>query len=146
YLAIEQHRFADRLQTRVEIDEAALDVPVPPLVVQPLLENALRHGLAPRTTGGTVTLRASVEDRRLRIEVADDGVGLPDGLDPDSLVSDEASGVGLRNTDRRLRTRYGAAARLHVEAPENGGVRVRFALPVPVGTVGTASETAEVVA
>ncbi|MEO0741472.1 MAG: histidine kinase [Bacteroidota bacterium] len=146
YLAIEQHRFADRLRTQVEIEDAALDVPVPPLVVQPLLENALRHGLAPRTTGGTVTLRAFIEDRRLRIEVVDDGVGLPDGLDPDSLLGDEASGVGLRNTDRRLRTRYGDAARLYVEAPNEGGVRVRFALPVPVGTVGAASETAEVVA
>ncbi|MEO1075356.1 MAG: hypothetical protein AAFX41_05245, partial [Bacteroidota bacterium] len=60
------------------------------------------------------------------------------------LVSDEASGVGLRNTDRRLRTRYGAAARLHVEAPENGGVGVRFALPVPDGFMATRPKSAEV--
>ncbi|MEM8557562.1 MAG: histidine kinase [Bacteroidota bacterium] len=146
YLAIEQHRFADRLRTRVEIEDAALNVPVPPLVVQPLLENALRHGLAPRTTGGTVTLRAFVEDSRLHIEVADDGMGLPDGLDSESLLGADASGVGLRNTDRRLRTRYGDAAGLRIESPAEGGVRVRFALPVPAGLPTTTSASTEVAA
>ncbi len=127
YLAIEHRRFADRLRVERDVDERALDVPVPPLVLQPLLENAVRHGLAPLERGGTVRLTARLEDGQLRIAVEDDGVGAPGGDGTDLL----GRGVGLRNTDRRLRARFGDTAALRIDTPPGGGFRVGFRLPVP---------------
>ncbi|MEM1041972.1 MAG: histidine kinase [Bacteroidota bacterium] len=139
YLAIEQHRFADRLRVEVAVAPDALAVPVPPLVVQPLLENAVRHGLAPTERGGTVRLTARRDGGHLRITVEDNGTGASD-LDPAALLD---AGVGLRNTDRRLRTRYGEAAGLQIDAPSDGGFRVRFAIPAPVAESPPILEPAE---
>ncbi len=129
YLAIEQHRFADRLRAEVAIAPEALDAPVPPLLVQPLLENAVRHGLALSERGGTVRLTARRNGDGLCITVEDDGVGTREAAPSDLLTR----GVGLRNTDRRLRARYGDEAGLRLDTPPGGGFRVRFALPVPDG-------------
>jgi len=76
YAEIEKARYKDRVSVKYEIDEAALSVPVPPLLVQPLAENAIRHGIASRLEGGTVTIRIRLADGRLWIEVEDDGIGM----------------------------------------------------------------------
>jgi hypothetical protein len=120
YLAIEQARLGDRLRIVRDIDPAATDACVPTLLLQPLAENAIRHGLEPRSAPGTLTVRAHREGDTLRLSVADDGIG---------LASANQRGIGLTNSEQRLRALHGAAARLELLAPPEGGVRVEITLP-----------------
>jgi signal transduction histidine kinase len=120
YLEIEQLRFGDRLEVRWDVDPAAHDVWVPRWILQPLVENALRHGLAPRAAPGQLVITARRRGERLLLEVRDDGVGLPAGLAP---------GIGLANTRARLAHLYGAAARLTLEPAPGGGTCARLDLP-----------------
>ncbi len=126
YLDLEANRFSDRLDVdvQVEVDDAALDTPVPPMVLQPLVENAVQHGIAPSEAGGTIMLRIAPDGARLRVTVTDTGVG-PGAADP--LY--DADGLGLPNTDRRLRHALGVAAQLHTEAVSPHGFRVAFSVP-----------------
>jgi two-component system, LytTR family, sensor kinase len=123
YLAIEQVRFSDRLNVIVAVDADLRDAAVPGFVLQPLVENALRHGLADRSEPGTVEIRAWREADDLVLEVRDDGVGLRPG--------DEARGhgLGLANTRERLATLYGARARLELAANTEGGTTATVRLP-----------------
>jgi signal transduction histidine kinase len=134
YLALEAHRFSDRLDASVEVsaDDAALDTPVPPMVLQPLVENALRHGIAPSAAGGTVALRVRAGDGRIRVRVEDTGVG-PDVDDP---LSASASGTGLRNTSARLRHTCGPDAALQTAENDPTGFVVQFSLPENGATSG----------
>ena len=117
YLGIEQVRFQDRLSVEWAIDDAVLDVAVPSLILQPLVENALRHGIARRPEAGQITIGATVDDSRVRLWVADDGPGLSPSPD-----SNGNGGVGLTNTRARLAQHYGAAARLTLATtPRPGG-------------------------
>ena len=97
---------------------------VPVLVVQPLVENALKHGLTPRVQAGTLAVRASVRDGRIRIEVEDDGVGLPEGW-----TMTASRGTGLRNLASRLAAEFGDQAALAVSARHGGGVHASITLP-----------------
>lgn len=124
YLEIQRARFADRLEVTVEVAPDVADARVPLLVVQPLVENALRHGLAPQVRGGSVVVRALRDNGRTRIDVEDTGVGLPAGW---SLQ--QTTGTGLRNLASRLAAEYGDAAALDVVPREGGGVRVTVTLP-----------------
>jgi len=126
YLDLEAHRFSDRLQVEVDVqtENAALDAPLPPMVLQPLVENAIKHGIAPSETGGAVTLRITQNDDRLRITVADTGIG-PDTDDP--LAA--STGLGLTNTDQRLQRTFGPEAALHVAPREPHGFAVWFSIP-----------------
>jgi len=151
YLDLEAQRFSDRLQVRYDIAVGgdALDVPVPPMVLQPLAENAIKHGIAPREDGGTVTLSVRPVEERLRVCVEDTGAG-PDGpvlpnnglegagngsaLSGGSATGGGASapgGVGLANTTRRLQHAFGDAAALHTEPVSPHGFRVWFDVPRP---------------
>jgi two-component system, LytTR family, sensor kinase len=103
YLGIEQVRFQDRLTVTWAVDAAALGVAVPSLILQPLVENALKHGIAPRQESGRVTIGAVVDDGKVRLWVADDGAG---------PVTMSDSGVGLANTRARLAQHYGTGATL----------------------------------
>ncbi len=128
YLALERHRFSDRLDAEVVVDvpQEALDTPVPPMVLQPLVENALRHGIAPSERGGAVKVRVTeADDDRLRVQVADTGVGA-EGTDP---LSEESEGVGLANTSARLEHTYGPEATLHTAPNEPSGFTVWFSIP-----------------
>ncbi|HKQ60652.1 MAG TPA: histidine kinase [Candidatus Polarisedimenticolaceae bacterium] len=126
YLTIEQARFGPRLQVAWEADPSALEVRVPGLVVQPLVENAVGHGIAPRREGGHLRIAAGLCGERLWIDIDDDGVGLP--ADPEPLVQD---GHGLGNVRRRLAAFYGASAALRLEPnPSGRGARARLDLPV----------------
>ena len=127
YLALEAHRFSDRLSTRVEVeaDEPALDTAVPPMVLQPLVENALRHGIAPSETGGTVRLHVSSADDRVEVRVEDTGVG-PDSEPPGSS---EHEGMGLANTSTRLERTFGPEAALRTAENDPTGFVVWFSIP-----------------
>jgi two-component system LytT family sensor kinase len=121
YLYIEEARFGDRLRVEFAIDAVAEGEPVPSLILQPLVENALKHGLGPKPGPGHLTISASVEGRILRLRVEDDGMG------PGSRR--ESQGVGLSNVAERLATLYQDRASVAMEAREGGGCRVTLLLP-----------------
>jgi signal transduction histidine kinase len=124
YLEIQRVRFADRLEVTVDVAPDVADARVPLLVVQPLVENAVRHGLAPRVREGSVLVRAVRDDGQTRIDVEDTGVGLPPGWTPNG-----GTGTGLRNLASRLAAEFGDAASLDVRPREGGGVRATVRLP-----------------
>jgi two-component system LytT family sensor kinase len=124
YLAIQRVRFEDHLQLRMEIAPDTLPALAPNLILQPLVENAIRHSVAQRTTPVCVTILAAREDGHLRLQVSDDGPGLPAGWRWDAQA-----GVGLTNTKKRLEQLYPAAHQLTVNNAEGGGVMVEIILP-----------------
>jgi len=123
YLAIEEMRFRDRLRTSVEASPAALECTVPPLLLQPLVENAVRHGISAVSSAGQVEVTATVEGDRLRLAVRDDGPGMS------SPPASPGTGTGLRNTRERLEQLYGPRALLRM-ATAAGGTLVEIEIPV----------------
>jgi hypothetical protein len=125
YCAIEQERFGKRLQYRIEADETLLDARIPPMLLQPLVENAVKHGIAPKASGGEVSVRLSHDEalKRLVVEVRDNGVGFK------NVVNTHSTGIGLSNVDARLQKLYGTESALHIESTENG-VTLRFLIPI----------------
>jgi len=121
YLAIEQVRFSDRLQPRIEIDPAVAKAAVPGFLLQPLVENALRHGIARRAGAGVLEVSARRVGSQLVLRVRDDGPGL--------TTAPEPGGVGLANTRARLAALYGDRATLEVANAEGGGVAATVRLP-----------------
>ncbi len=124
YLALEQLRFGERLRVRIEVDASLRDLLVPTFAVQTLVENAVRHGAAPKVEATTLTVAARREGGRFCIEVSDDGVG----VDPAALGS--SSGTGLRRLRERLAWLYGDAARLALESGPGQGLRAKLWLPL----------------
>jgi hypothetical protein len=136
YLDIEQVRFADRLRVEWDLDAAALDHNVPVFVLQPLVENALRHGVGRSPLGGRLEVGADVYDGALRLWVLDDG---PRGAPPAQGAGEEAGqGIGLSNTRARLNRLYGAAASLGLESLEGGGTRAVISIPVRTASLAHA--------
>jgi two-component system LytT family sensor kinase len=138
YLDIERVRFSDRLSVVLDVPAELLDARVPYLILQPLVENAIRHGLAERAGPGRIVVRASLRATQLRVEVEDDGPGLRSWHLPAKL------GVGLSNIRARLDQLYGRAASLNVEGGSAGGVRVTVALPWETGAASLDSPAAAV--
>ena len=100
---------------------------------QPLIENSIKHGLEPRISGGTVTLRSRLDAGRLVIEVEDDGVGMEPGASTQAPVSGlvrEGSGIGMRNVRERMHVLYGDAAQVDMESRRGRGTRVRLVMPL----------------
>ncbi|MDF2724231.1 MAG: histidine kinase [Paenibacillus sp.] len=129
YVAIEQMRFKDRIQVEYDIADEVREIAIPPLLLQPLVENAIRHGLGGRLEGGTVKIKARPVGADYRIEVADDGVGM-DELRLRQLLDGEpraSSGVGLQNINRRLKFEYGR--QLHITSEWNVGTTVVILIP-----------------
>ena len=125
YLEIEQTRFGDRLQVNIDVDPELLDAPVPNLILQPLVENSLRHGIGPRVGVGKVDVTASHAEGFLTLTVRDNGVG----LSPDKLHAFH-SGVGLSNTRSRLENLYGDRHRFEFQTPPGGGLLVTIVIPM----------------
>jgi LytS/YehU family sensor histidine kinase len=125
YLAIERIRFNDRLRVSLEADEAAREAMVPNLLLQPLVENAVRHGIGARAGASRIEVRAGIRDGRLMLTVTDDGPG----FDSRETKSD-GEGVGLRNTRARLREHYPGQSRLELRNAPGGGAIVTIELPV----------------
>jgi len=136
YLAIEQIRFQDRLRVDIHADDDALSAVVPNLILQPLVENAVRHGIARRSDARCLTIRGACQNGSLVLEVEDDGPGLPAGW---THTPPEGSGVGLANVRARLERMYGEQARLEMLTPadEGGhprcGVLARVTIPFRTG-------------
>jgi two-component system, LytTR family, sensor kinase len=124
YLEIEQMRFEDRLKVEMNISPDTLDAGVPNMILQPLVENAIKHGLAPRAEGGTIEIGAVRNNGHLDLTVSDNGIGVPFG-DLENL--DE--GVGLSNTRRRLRHLYGDTHTFTLTNIANGGLDVNLTIP-----------------
>ncbi len=122
YLDIERLRLGEKLRTEIRVDPEAMAMTIPILSIQPLIENAVKHGIAPLVSGGTVSLDAHLQDGHLRITVKDTGRGFPESSQP---------GVGLENVRKRLELSYGGAARLGIEGSE-----VSIELPVPAEVAG----------
>jgi two-component system, LytTR family, sensor kinase len=128
YLDIEVVRFgADKLHVEKEIDPNTLDVLVPSILLQPLIENSIKHGLEPRIHGGTVTLRSKLTGDRVLIEVADDGVGM--GNRPSSDLRSDGAGIGMKNVQERLEVLYGAQASFKIVSNPGRGTLVSIEIP-----------------
>lgn len=121
YLAIEKIRFQDRLHYQLEIENDVQDLPVPALLLQPLVENAARHGLAERQSQGRILICAHSDGVNLHLSVSDNGKGMP---------GQPSEGIGLSNTRARLQLLYGDAAGFAIEAVPDGGTLVSICLPV----------------
>lgn len=125
YLEIEQTRFQDRLHIRLEIEPATLDAKVPSLILQPLVENSIRHGIAKLSRGGQIDISSTVRTGELNLEVRDNGPGLPTPSGPEFLQE----GVGLSNTRARLQQLYGSKHKFELLDAPGGGLLVRLVLP-----------------
>ena len=121
YLELEQVRFVDRLQVSFDADPALAPVPLPSLLLQPLVENAVRHGISRRPGAGRIDIRARRDGSKIRLEVRDDGPGL--------LAGAAEAGIGVRNTRERLLHRYGTEAALVLAAAPGGGTSAVVTLP-----------------
>ncbi len=125
YLRFEQHRFGDRLRVERDHEPGALTTRVPPLVLQPLVENAVAHGVSNRVGASTVLIQSYVLGSDVVIAVQDDGVG----MDPAPFLAGEGEGIGMRNVHRRLQGIFGAEYGLTVRTPVEGGTRVEMRVP-----------------
>ena len=125
YLDIEVVRFGPKLRVRKEIDPATTDVVVPSMILQPLVENSIKHGLSRKVGVGTITLRSLRENSRVMIEVEDDGMGFL----LERLEQPMASGIGLANVRERLRVIYGATYQLTLTSEPGKGTRARIEIP-----------------
>jgi len=128
YLDIEVVRFGAKLKVEKEIDPRTLEVLVPSILLQPLIENSIKHGIQPRIHGGTVTLRSTLEGDRVLIEVADDGVGIGNHLA--SSVRHHGAGIGIKNVRERLDVLYGSQASFHMLSSPGRGTRVQIEIPL----------------
>ena len=137
YLSIERARFEDRLRVSYDIHPATQDTPVPPLILQPLVENALRHGIMPKEQGGRIVIGAHPVEGGVRISVTDDGVGM-DPADAPRLLADtpgvlppQGTGLALRNVNARLVAIHGPDHGLTIDSAPGAGTTVSFVIPRP---------------
>ena len=145
YLDIEVVRFGEKLRVVKEIADDTLDVAVPSMLLQPLIENSIKHGLEPRIVGGTVTLRSRIVGDKLLLEVEDDGVGMDQGRmetggpEPAGIASAaaavsgftrEGSGIGMRNVRERMQVLYGNDAQVEMVSRPGRGTKVRVLMPL----------------
>jgi two-component system LytT family sensor kinase len=134
YLAIEVVRFGEKLRVVKEISEETLDIVVPSMLLQPLIENSIKHGLEPRISGGTVTLRSRVTaGGLLLLEVEDDGVGMAPEVDTVAPVSGlvrPGTGIGMRNVRERMKVLYGDLATVEINSRPGRGTQVRLMMPI----------------
>jgi two-component system, LytTR family, sensor kinase len=125
YIALESKRLEDRLTTIFQVDQSLVSFSVPPMILQPLVENAIKHGISPAEDGGSICVQIQKETKGISFRISDTGLGLSS---PDPLSTTD--GVGLKNTDARLRKIYGESARLKVQSLDKAGCEVTFTLPL----------------
>lgn len=137
YLEIQKFRHEDRLDYELHLDPSVERASLLPLLIQPLVENSVVHGLERAVEGGTVVVRAYPEDELLRVVVEDDGIGMSAAKREDvlrSLASQEADRIGLHNIQHRLVMTYGERSGLTIESEEHRGTRISFCIPLERGT------------
>ena len=125
YLAIEMVRFGDKLRFFKEIDEKTLDRLVPSMILQPIIENSIKHGLSNKVEGGMVRLKAWLEGTRLFISIEDDGAGIPES----KLGLIFESGIGVSNVNERLRVLFGSSYRMRVISQPGEGTKTLIEMP-----------------
>jgi two-component system LytT family sensor kinase len=131
YLDIEVVRFGrDKLRVVKELDPASLDVMVPSMLLQPLVENSIKHGLSSKIDGGSIYLRSQLVNSELTVEVEDDGVGMASAQLLQRPTGFGQGGIGMANVAERLKVLYGDSARMTVDSRDGKGTLVRLRLPV----------------
>jgi len=125
YLSIEMVRFGDKLRFDKQVQPEALDRLVPSMLLQPLVENCVRHGLSSKIEGGTIRLRAALKDGKLHLLVEDDGVGIPEAR----LATLLEEGIGVSNVNERLKVLFGSDYRMWIDSKPGQGTRVEIQIP-----------------
>jgi LytS/YehU family sensor histidine kinase len=125
YLNIQKVRFGDRLQFVQNVDKECMNIKVPSMVLQPIVENSVKHGISPKDEGGTITITIQINGAYVYFEVADDGMG----INANKGMEENGSGVGLSVSDKRLRKMYGEESKLKLEA-DKYGFKVIFKIPL----------------
>jgi two-component system LytT family sensor kinase len=125
YLSIEVMRFGDKLHFQREIDPGTLDMLVPSMLLQPLVENCIKHGLSSKVEGGTIRLRTKRTERRLHLMVEDDGVGIPEAR----LATLLEQGIGVSNVNERLKVLFGNDYRMYIDSQPGRGTRIEIEVP-----------------
>ncbi len=125
YLSIEMVRFGDSLKFVKDVDPRTLDRLVPSMLLQPLVENSLRHGLASKIDGGTIRIRSELRDGRLRLVVEDDGVGIPES----TMAKLFEQGIGISNVNERLKVVFGNDYRMWIDSQPGKGTRTEIEIP-----------------
>ena len=136
YLEIERVRFHDRLTINIDVDSEALEARVPNLILQPIVENAIRHGIVRRLGSGLIEIVGKREGDRLRLRVVDNGPGISPNSAFDTGVRE---GLGLANTRARLEQLYGSDYRFELVDANGGGLQVRVEIPFEVTAAGEPS-------
>lgn len=121
YIRIQQVRFGERLHFQKDIDTTCLNIEIPPMILQPLVENSVKYGIAPKEDGGTISLLVRRSGSVIMFEVSDDGLG----SNAKKVMDGSSSGIGMANTDLRLKSYFGPQSGLRVKATEKG-YSVRF--------------------
>jgi two-component system LytT family sensor kinase len=125
YLSIEVMRFGEKLHFEREIDPATLDMLVPSMLIQPLVENCIKHGLSSKVEGGTIRLRTRRAETRLHLTVEDDGVGIPES----KLATLLEQGIGVSNVNERLKVLFGNDYRMWIDSQPGRGTRIEIEVP-----------------
>ncbi len=125
YLDIEMVRFGDKLRFEKEIGKDTLDRPVPSMLLQPLIENCIKHGLSGKVEGGMIRLRSQFVEGRLHLSVEDDGVGIPE----EKLATLLDQGIGISNVNERLKVLFGANYRMFIDSKPGAGTRIEIQIP-----------------
>ncbi|MBM3754873.1 MAG: sensor histidine kinase [Acidobacteria bacterium] len=125
YLSIEMTRFGEKLRFVNEAEPATLDRLIPSMLLQPIIENSIKHGLSSKVDGGVITLRTRLSGGRVHIEVEDDGVGVP----PEKLDTMFESGIGVSNVNERLKVLFGDDYRMDIDSRPDEGTRTHIEFP-----------------
>ncbi|WP_027625227.1 LytS/YhcK type 5TM receptor domain-containing protein [Clostridium lundense] len=130
YLSIEHARFGDRLKINIDIPNALLNYKVPVFILQPIIENSIKHGILPKPSGGIVTIEATSLENSLVFEIQDDGIGMDE--DKLKVIYKKSGGIGLKNVNERLKLLYGQNCTLKIKSMKNKGTLVSFVIPKEV--------------
>jgi two-component system LytT family sensor kinase len=125
YLSIEVVRFGEKLRIEEDVAAETLDLLVPSMLLQPLVENSIKHGLSSKVEGGTIRIRTRRADRKLQISVEDDGVGIPEA----KLTTLLDHGIGVSNVNERLKVLFGNEYRMWIDSPPGEGTRIQIEMP-----------------
>lgn len=124
YVNIQKVRFEDRLNFEKDVDRDCMKIMIPPMVLQPIVENSVKHGISPKKSGGTIRMMIKKNDPYINFIIEDDGLG----INANKGIEEKGAGVGLSISDKRLRKLFGEASKLNLEADQNG-FKVKFKIP-----------------
>lgn len=128
YLNIERARFGERLSINIDIEDGLSHIKVPVFILQPLIENAIKHGILPKIEGGTMNLIIKEKEDNILFSVKDDGVGMSENKVKNILLYNN-DGIGMKNVNERLKLLYGDKSKLNIKSALNEGTTVYFQIP-----------------